>query len=791
MRDLGLPPRLAATLFLSLAFVLAFPEVHHLFSKVFLAGDSLTYYFPLYAWAKAQLAQGRLPLLSDLAYHGAPVAAQSSIGLLSPVLLVLFALPLILGYNLLLFLPLVLSLAGFYRLGRAYGLDRPSSCFLSVLASLNGASSVHLSLFIVTWANAFFPWTWRYLSRAASTAQTRYAWGAAACFGLTIFVGHPQMVLMQGLLLAFWVFLAPEATFRRRLTACLAAVGGGLLFSSPRWLHTMECVFHGAGAVFRWNELDAYFHSWTPFNAVTLLFPDFFGHTPLIGGGTYWWLYHYNEMQFTLGAVGLCFAASFFLQKDPHRRWIGAASIFLILMALGRFGPLYPILHLLPPFSWFRDPARWLLPLGWLLAFAAARASHAWRHEKAMAPQVLPKAAWILFASAGVLWALGNLVVAHAQTAFLPLTEWFIRHFVKGDSLHPGAVSDYVARLSEKLVPLSHSLDLARWEVVAPLVALLATALTLSLCPRRFSPRAATALLLVISLSELSFFSLRMGESGFIDPTALPPPCVPPPTSRSLALTPRTALPDAFSVARLSFPNSQFLTARPSLPYFLYPSLPRYEEIGARLGWMAWIYHDRDAEGWRNRPGLLRALGVDQVSANEPLLASPPFRSVQGGPYGVLSLDGAAPRVESFGRVTVCPWPAFLDQVESSPVSGASRIAYVESRPEVDPSPGVHPVPVVDHWSDLRVDLRTDDPRASFLVVQKTWLPAWRATMDGKEKSIQRAQGVLCGIAVPPGPHVFTFRFDPTGLRLGWFLVFLFLGWGAAIGIRVRYGRRK
>jgi hypothetical protein len=778
-------PRWGAAAFLALTFALALPEARHLLTKVYLIGDSLTYYYPLVVWAKGELAQGRLPLLSDLAYHGAPIAAQSSIGLLSPILLFLLSLPLALGYNLLLFLPLALSLVGFYRLGRHLNLHRETALFFSLLASLNGASSVHQSLFIVTWANAFFPWTWLFLGRALKKGHSLDLGLGALCFGLTLFVGHPQMVLLQGCFLAFWVFLAPEGSALQRLRASSLIIGGGLVFSSPRWLHTLECVFHGTGAKFTWNDLDTYFHSWTPFNLVTLVFPDFFGNTPLTGGGTYWWLYHYNEMHFTLGVVGLCFLFLFLLRKDPHRRWILLASLFFVLMALGRFGPLYPVLHTAPPFSWFRDPARWLLPLGWLLALAAAKGFQAWKDGKDESSH-FPRIAFILGGGALVFLLSGHTLLSHGQGLVRLIARPFISLFVKGDSLHPAPVEDYIARLPEKLEPLSRSFDLTRIEVFLPLLILLVLASSTRFFPR--SKRSWLPLLcLVLGLLELSFFNLRLGDTEFLDPASLPSPTVPSPENRSFSLTPHTPLPDAQEVARLAFPNANFLTGRKSLPFFLYPSLPRYEEIGARLGWMAWVYQDREKEGWRQRVGLLRALGVDTLTANEPLKVSSPFQDASQDGFGVLRLGSVAPQAVLVDQVELCPWESFFQRVED-PSFDPTRLALVETAPSPEPVTGKSPPPEVQSWEDRWILLRTTQEQPAFLVLQKTFLPGWKATVNGKPTPLLRAQGVLCGLALPQGPCEVELRFRPTGLRLGFFLSFLSLALWVATLLPARRG---
>jgi hypothetical protein len=772
--------RVACFLFLMATFFCIFPESRHLFTKVYLIGDSLTYYYPLASWAKDRLMEGRLPILSDLAYHGAPIAAQSSIGLLSPVILLLLVLPLTLAFNLILFLPLIISLAGFYRLGRHYQLDRSSSLLLSLLGSLNGAADVHLSLFIVTWANAFFPWTWCFISRFVKTNRWSDVWCASLCYGLTIAIGHPQMVLMQGTVLVFWILASPEATRAKRFGAVFWTVCGGLLFSCPRWLHTFECVFYGAGASFAWNDLDTYFHSWTPFNPVTMIFPDFFGKTQLTGETNYWWLYHYNEMQFGLGIVGLCFLVLYFRRHDPHRRWILLATLFFFLMALGRFGPLYPLLHPFPPFSWFRDPARWLMPMGWILAFAAARGFQFWSQGCSLDQALSRISMWIFGISLFFLFT-GRLLFSHAQGLLRTIASPFIAHFIKGDSLHPASVQDYLARLPEKLGPLSRSLDITRPEVFIPLAILLMIALAIKFLSKvpRFIP---VVLFLCLALFESAYFNLRLGDRGFLNTQTLPAPTVPAPQSRSLALTPHTALPNANEVSKLAFPNTNFLSKRPSLPYFLYPSLPRYEEIGSRLGWMSWVYKDRESEGWRNHPNLLRALGVDLVIANEPLTVSPPFKALPSDYFGALSLGPVAPKAALFDRVELCPWPALLERMEEK-TANPLHTAYVEILPHPLPVPGALPAPEIIRWEDLQILLRTNGNTPSFLILQKTYLCGWKATVNGRKVPLQRAQGVLCGLALPKGPCEVILQFKPTGLRFAFFFFMIFLSVGMAIGM--------
>jgi hypothetical protein len=45
--------------------------------------------------------------------------------------------------------------------------------------------------------------------------------------------------------------------------------------------------------------------------------------------------------------------------------------------------------------------------------------------------------------------------------------------------------------------------------------------------------------------------------------------------------------------------------------------------------------------------------------------------------------------------------------------------------------------------------------------------PGWKATIDGKEAEIIRANYLFRGLVVPPGEHTIEMRFEPSGFVLG------------------------
>jgi hypothetical protein len=58
-------------------------------------------------------------------------------------------------------------------------------------------------------------------------------------------------------------------------------------------------------------------------------------------------------------------------------------------------------------------------------------------------------------------------------------------------------------------------------------------------------------------------------------------------------------------------------------------------------------------------------------------------------------------------------------------------------------------------------------PRDALLVVSEPWYPGWRATVNGKETEIVRADWLLRAVAVPAGRAIVCFEYRPTSLVIG------------------------
>ena len=68
----------------------------------------------------------------------------------------------------------------------------------------------------------------------------------------------------------------------------------------------------------------------------------------------------------------------------------------------------------------------------------------------------------------------------------------------------------------------------------------------------------------------------------------------------------------------------------------------------------------------------------------------------------------------------------------------------------------------------ITVQVRSEE--AAFLVLADAYYPGWTATIDDAPTLVYATNDLLRGVAVPPGEHIVTFAFTPSGWRNGLWL---------------------
>ncbi len=91
----------------------------------------------------------------------------------------------------------------------------------------------------------------------------------------------------------------------------------------------------------------------------------------------------------------------------------------------------------------------------------------------------------------------------------------------------------------------------------------------------------------------------------------------------------------------------------------------------------------------------------------------------------------------------------------------------------------------VESWDGASKAFLVESPAPALLVVSNRFYPGWKAKVDGEERRVLRVDGVLQGIAVPPGRHRVTLDFRPRH-----FAILLASGAMAALAMALLFARR-
>lgn len=93
---------------------------------------------------------------------------------------------------------------------------------------------------------------------------------------------------------------------------------------------------------------------------------------------------------------------------------------------------------------------------------------------------------------------------------------------------------------------------------------------------------------------------------------------------------------------------------------------------------------------------------------------------------------------------------------EKAPTIGADSTAYIQ----------------LTKYSPTDLTFKSENRSGGFAVFSENWYPeGWKATIDGEEVPIERANYSLRGLYVPPGKHRIEFTFDPPVIEKGSYLM--------------------
>ncbi len=343
-------------------------------------GDLRWYFFQLRSMIAQELADGRWPSWNPYMLGGQPLQANIQSALFYLPNHLMLVLPPWLTFFVLTFLHLWLAGAFTFGLARHYGLSRFGAAIAGVAFMLSSVfvfrilGGHHGDLSTLCWIPLFL---W-FCDRAVRDDSSGWAGAAGVVFATMVFASHFQHQLFC--CTTFLVYFVAHWCVRSRALADLWRLGRvmvivlvvGVGLAAPQFVPTVE--FSGASARAAYpaeNKLEFNgANSFPPENLLLLVCPGAFGDNTTL---RYWgrW-FHYWEMCLYVGLPTLLLLC--FSPFSPRRDLVAALAIAAgaaLVLASGRYSPLFDGLASLPVYKMLRGYSKFVSEAGLFLCLLA------------------------------------------------------------------------------------------------------------------------------------------------------------------------------------------------------------------------------------------------------------------------------------------------------------------------------------------------------------------------------------------------------------------------------------
>ncbi len=410
-----------------------------------LIGDSLEQHYP---WA-FQLAQSlkelRLPFWTPLIQCGFPLVAESQVGAFYlPNLILLGLLPFHVAYSFMNVFHWFIAGWGTYAYAKQIKLGVMASFVAALIfvfgGAYGGAYYNMTSLKTICW----FPVALYLLERYLDRRQVSLLCLMAVVISQSLVAGYLQMAVLTWMIFGAYailrIFILSEKpmSFNLKLWSVVPlslTAFGALLLALPQIYLTFKLALLSNRAGL--EEGYAYLGSMSPLVLASLTLPKL---SLLLRGNN---LYS--------GAFGLFLVlfvmSSPDLKKDKTFRLWASITILAILLALGRWSPLYVALIKITKFYSFRFPAKFIGFICFGVAMMSAIGFQAlWQGSGSrLAIKKALRSYLAIVAFCSGLMVAGNLLMTAWKDFAIKLGEFFVMQFVYGKPGHPHSLESYLA----------------------------------------------------------------------------------------------------------------------------------------------------------------------------------------------------------------------------------------------------------------------------------------------------------------------------------------------------------
>lgn len=747
--------------------------------------DVLNTHLEMRAFQAEAMKEGYLPLVDPWRGGGQPhLGNPNTVALYPDNLLLLFASP-IWALNAHFWIHWLLAPFAMYWMGRAWGLGRAAAWAAGVCFAASGFFVSELNLYNLVAGAALAP---ALVAAALSQQATRERpakrlappalakrLALPALWALLLLAGDPMSAAMA-LLLALAAAAVRFGWDRGVWIRLATGLGLGTLVAAPQLVEFLRILPLSFRGHWGYSAAAATAASFDPRSALEWLLPLAFGAPGLAfwGPGLYG---GHPPLFYSLypGVAALALVVVATRSRSRPAAWAWGAVAVGGFLALGRFNPLLAWALELGGGGLIRLPVKF-----WLLVAVGAALLCGIGFERVF-PEGRRREAAIALAGLGGLFVVGWVVLS----AFAGPVESWLRGWMA-----PGFPLEFVAH------------ERVRWAGLCLLSAILVGLLAALLRLARRRAWLAGALLLALHLATQLFFLRPLLPTDEAAIYQTPPELLADvPEGARVVSGSTNALFGPQPRARSDYPDERLLWLQRQTHEELHPqALARWHrraEFAASPEGLDSFLTRATAQAISGLPdaarvALLEAAGVDYLVLKRPLegvdeerarLVS--VRPAAGGDVRVFRLERRVAAARFVGRIERVPhMNAALERLTGGDLDlDTATLLPGEGAGEAGAGGTVE---LLESGAE-RLRFRVDAADAGALVVQRSFLPIYRAAVDGAPAAIEVADLHRMAIRVPAGTHEVVLAVDRRPLLLS-----SVLGVGAliaAVGLAVRRGR--
>ncbi len=745
-----------------------------------LSGDTSQFFFAMRDFAASEIRAGRLPLWNPYLMSGTPFVGNFQSAIFYPPNALYLVLPVADAADVDYALHTFLAGAFMFLWARRRGITRRGALLAGTIAMFGSPFFLRMlggQLTMVD-AMAWAPLLFLAIEMTLDAARDRapllgpVLLGAAAT-AMQMLAGHPQTVFITGVTATMYCTLRfPGASNRIRATLALSALAlWGTLLSAIQLLpgiHTMTESVRTGGI----SDDFATTFSFPPENLLTLLAPTFFGDRVYY---PYWGQWASWDAVLFFGVTGATLATYGARYAPARQRAYAPFLVFLIvLLAMGRYSPVYGVFAAIPIFDVLRGVSKFLFA-GTLFAALLAGMGH--DLLAANAPSARPHRAAL--ALVALIPALGLGAVAVTLAAF-----------TGGGEAWRGLMFRQMADSLFSALWFNPPADFFRHAAIQAIASLAIAALTLALLAGLFwragRGRTTAHAVLALALLELSAFTYVYRDTFAV--SDLRPPELEKfyaehadgdrvvqmrgpelPYARNLPMDLRHSAVWGYEPVMLHR-YATFLAHSVNRNIAMLPEMLEHArwgsdivELGLNSGYLD--FHFDTATRRVDLPREFDLLRCRYVLVPEGLPKSPP---------GIYENPETLPRFSLLRDYVVLDNPRYILETLSEPSFDPRRTVVLEQAPDPAPDPAAAFTPsevVVEDESSDHVTLRVTLSTPAILLMTDPYSTGWgiQPLPDSTQKKYRLLPGDYALRAVPlsAGAHHFRMEYLPPAFGLG------------------------